>query len=105
PEVRLAVPHVAIELDERSCVAELLRTLAREELPGLLVLRDRALRAVVLRLVAELVEPLELLPRRVVRPFLGPSHGRERTALRPCLERTRPGARHHRDRHETREKP
>src|SRR5213075_154174 len=67
PEVRLAVPDVAVQLDERARVAEALRPLAREQLPRVAVLRDRLLGAGVPCLVAQLRKPLQLLRRRVMR--------------------------------------
>src|SRR5262249_12532240 len=66
PEVRLAMAHVAVELDERAWVAQLLGTLAGEQLAGVLVSRDRALGAGMACLVAQLREPLQLLGRGVV---------------------------------------
>ena len=39
PELGLAVADVAVELDERARVAQLLGPLAREQLPGLALLR------------------------------------------------------------------
>jgi len=65
---------IAVELEERSGIAELLGALAGEQLARVRVLRDRRLRAVVLGLVAELLEPLELLAGRVVRPLLSLCH-------------------------------
>ena len=58
---------VAVELDERALVAELLGALAREQPPFLAAARDRALAARVQRLVAQLAQPLELRLRRLVR--------------------------------------
>ena len=55
PEVRLAVADVAVELDERARVAELLGALAREQLARLALLRDRLLGAGVARLAAQLL--------------------------------------------------
>src|SRR5581483_11520346 len=67
PEVRLAVAHVAVELDERPGIAQLLGPLAREQ-PSLLPAPcDRALAAGVQRLLAQLAQPLELRLRRLVR--------------------------------------
>ena len=67
PEVRLAVADVAVELDERARVAELLRALAREQAAFVAPLLHRALAAGVQRLVAQLAQPLELRLRRLVR--------------------------------------
>ncbi len=80
PEVRLAMAHVAVELDERPRIAELLGALAREQLPCFLVLRDRLLGARVLRLVAQVLEPLQLLGGRLVRSLRGLRHAREPSA-------------------------
>src|SRR5207248_10496247 len=74
PEVRLAVADVAVELDERAGVAELLGPLAGEQLPRLRMLRDRLLRPMMLRLVAQLLQPVELLAGRFVRALLQPRH-------------------------------
>ena len=67
PEVRFAVAHVAVELDERARVAELLRSLASEQPPFLAPPLHRLLAARVQRLVAQLAQPLQLRLRRVVR--------------------------------------
>jgi len=61
------VADIAVELDERARVAQLLRALAREQPAGLAPLRDGALAPRVERLAAQLLEPLELLLRRLVR--------------------------------------
>src|SRR6185437_10784273 len=60
PEVRLAVADVAIELDERAWIAQLLGALAGEELPLFTPARDRLLAARVKRLSSQLLQPLEL---------------------------------------------
>src|SRR5581483_9470878 len=66
PEVRLAVADVAVELDERAGVAELLRALAGEEAALLAALRDGPLAARVERLLPQLLEPLEFPRGRLV---------------------------------------
>ena len=66
PEVRLAVADVAVELDERAGVAELLGALAGEEPALLAPRRDGLLAAGVERLLAQLLQPLELARRRLV---------------------------------------
>ena len=71
-EVGIPVPDVAVELDERARVEQLLDPLAREQLPALPLPRDRLLVARVRGLLGELLEPGELGGGRVVR--LG--HGR-----------------------------
>src|SRR5205085_8695703 len=74
PEVRLAMTHVPVELDERPGVAEPLGALAGEQLARVAVPRNRLLRPGVLRLLAQLLEPLELLGRRLVRALLRARH-------------------------------
>src|SRR5207248_1790719 len=66
PELDLAVTDIAVELDERAGVAELLGALAGEEATFLAALRDGLLAARVERLAAQLLEPRELARRRVV---------------------------------------
>ena len=66
PEVGLAVTHVAVELDEGTRIAQLLCPLAREQLARVLVLCDRCFGAGVAGLVAQLLEPFELLTGRCV---------------------------------------
>jgi hypothetical protein len=66
PEVRLAVADVAVELDERARVAELLGALAGQEPALLTAARDGLLAAGMERLPAQLLEPLELVRRRFV---------------------------------------
>src|SRR5262249_58582801 len=70
-EVRLAVAHVAVELDERARVAQALGALAREELALGALAFDRAFAAGVRRLLAQVLEPPELRLGRLVRalPF------------------------------------
>ena len=53
PELDLAVPHVAVELDERARVEQLLDALAREQLALAALPLDRLLAARVERLLAE----------------------------------------------------
>src|SRR5207249_12045638 len=60
PELGFAVPDVAVELDEGAGIEQLLGPLAREELAPLALLLDRALAARVERVVAQLLQPLEL---------------------------------------------
>jgi hypothetical protein len=60
------VADVAVELDERARIAELLGPLAGEQPPLLAPLLHGALAARVQRLVAHLAEPLELCLSRVV---------------------------------------
>src|SRR5207248_5786269 len=59
PEVRFAVAHVAVELDEGAGVAETLRALAREQPAVLAAALHRLLAAGVERLAAQLAELLE----------------------------------------------
>ena len=66
PEVRLAVTHEAVELDERARVAEPLGALARRQLAGAAPRLDGLLRAGMERLGTMLLEPLELRVRRLV---------------------------------------
>src|SRR5207249_1071626 len=66
PEVRLAVAHVAVELDERPLIAQPLGTLTREETPLLAPPGNRLLAARVQRLLAQLAQPAELRLRRLV---------------------------------------
>ena len=77
PEVRLAMADEPVELDERTGIAEPLGTLAREQLALLVLARHRLLRAGVQRLVAQLLEPGELLGGRRVRSRFGVVHRRE----------------------------
>ena len=63
PELDLAVADVAVELDERARVEELLGALAREQPPLLAPLRDRLLAALVARLVAERLACRSSFPR------------------------------------------
>ena len=72
--------HEAVELDERARVAEPLGPLAREQLPGLALPRDRLLRARVQRL-ARAAPPATGASRRVVWALLRPS---PRGSL-PCI--------------------
>ena len=67
PEVRFAVADVAVELDERARVAQLLGTLAGEELPLFAPARDGLLAARVESLSSQLLQPLELPRGRLVR--------------------------------------
>ena len=60
PELDLAVPDEAVELDERARVEQQVDALAREQLPALVLPRDGLLGSRVLRLVAQLAEPGEL---------------------------------------------
>src|SRR5207244_4385752 len=64
-EVRVPVADVAVELDERARVEELLEALAREELAALALARDGLLVSLVQGLLAELLELPELLLGRV----------------------------------------
>ena len=66
-EVGVAVADVAVELDERARVEQLLDPLAGEQLPPLPLPCDRLLVARVRRLVGELLQPGELGGGRVVR--------------------------------------
>ena len=61
------MPHVAVELDERAGIEELLDPLAREQLALLPLALDRLLGPGVQRLVAQLLELVELPVRRFVR--------------------------------------
>ena len=70
PEERIPVAHVAVELDERARIEQLLRALAGEQLALLTLPRDRLLAARVQRLVAQLLELLELPLRRIVGPAM-----------------------------------
>jgi len=72
PELDLAVAHVAVELDERARIEQLLDPLAREQLALAPLPLDGALAPLVARLVAQGREPLELGLRRI----LGGGHGR-----------------------------
>src|SRR5581483_4253911 len=74
PEVRLAVADVAVELDERARVAELLSALAGEQPALLATPRDRLRAARVERLLAQLLEPLELARSRLVRRLVRLGH-------------------------------
>ena len=70
--------HEPVELDERARIAEPLGALARQQLALLVLPRHRLLRAGVQRLVAQLLEPGELLGgRRVRSPFSASSIGSE----------------------------
>ena len=60
PEVRLAVAHVAVELDERARIAELLGALAGEEAALVAAPLHRALAAGVQRLLPQLLHAPEL---------------------------------------------
>jgi hypothetical protein len=60
------VAHEAVELDERLRIEELLNALAGEQLALLALPLDRLFAAGVLRLVAQLLELLELRSRRFV---------------------------------------
>jgi hypothetical protein len=75
PELRLAMAHIAIELDERPRIEQLLRSFARQQLPLRALPLDRSLAARVSRLVAQFAQALELRARGV---GLG-GHARERT--------------------------
>src|SRR5207253_5699339 len=78
PEVGFAVPDVAVELHERTRVAQALHALPREQLPLRAVALDGALAARVQRLGAQLLEPRELLLGGVVDAlFSGPRHRAE----------------------------
>src|SRR5205085_5527582 len=73
PEVRLAMPDEAVELDERAGVAEPLGPLARQQLPCGPLLLDGRIRPGVRGAVALLAQPVELVAGRLVR------HEREAT--------------------------
>jgi hypothetical protein len=60
------VANVAVELDEGTGVAELLRAFTREQPALVAASRDRALAARVQRLLAQFAQPAELRLRRVV---------------------------------------
>ena len=66
-EVRVPVADVAVELDERARVDELLDPLVREQLPALTLPRDRLLVARVRGLLRQLLQPGELGGGGVVR--------------------------------------
>ena len=66
PELDLAMSDVAVELDERAGVEELLEPLAGEELAALALTLDVLLARRLQRLRAQLLEPPELGLRRVV---------------------------------------
>src|SRR5205823_12440835 len=108
PELGLAVPDVAVELDERAGIEQLLGPLPRQQLALAALPLDRPLAACVASFVPQLLQPLELglgrfglrrhgasvtpaLPRRGDSPIpsLGDSAGRaptygERRAFGPC---------------------
>jgi hypothetical protein len=67
PELDLAVPDEAVELDERVRIEELLEPLAREQLAPLALPLDVLLAPGMKRLVSKLLEPAELRLGRVVR--------------------------------------
>ena len=66
-ELDLTVPYVAVELDERTGIEELLDPLPREQLAALALPGDLWLARRARRLLPELREPAELRFRRVVR--------------------------------------
>ena len=66
PELDLAMPREAVELDERPRVEELLDPLARQELPALPLALDVPLARRVERVLAQLLQPAELGLGRVV---------------------------------------
>src|SRR5581483_2161016 len=89
PEVRLAVAHVAVELDEGAGVAQLLGALAREQPTLVPPPLDGLLAAGVERLAAQLGEPGELLLGRLVRA----AHAEEpKASLRDADLRGRAGS-------------
>ena len=65
-EVGVAVPDVAVELDEGAGIEQLLDPLARKQLPPVPLPRDRLLAPGVLGLLVQLLEPGELRGGRVV---------------------------------------
>ena len=66
PELHLAVTDEAVELDERPRVEQEVDPLAGEELPALVLPRDRLVGPGVLGGLAELAQPGELLLGRLV---------------------------------------
>ena len=66
--------YVAVELDERARIEQLLDPLAREQLALLALPLDRFLAPCVQRFVAQLLELLELGLRRFVRRGHGVAH-------------------------------
>ena len=66
PELGLAMPDEAVELDEGAGIEQLLESLPGEQLPALALASDVLLAAGVQRLLAQLLEPTELGLGRVV---------------------------------------
>ena len=86
PEVRVAVAHVAVELDEAARVEQLLEALAREQLAAFALALDRLRVAGVGRLVPQLREPRELRLGRRLPCVLRRRHAeRLMSAGRDCL--------------------